>query len=112
IRADGVGKLCAFYKTVGNAECDANFVSLGGSATKASAASVQGGRTVATARVEAIAHGATVAQAMARYPSGLSSLSAPALAGSSSPGSTTAQPVGGASAGTTYYTPPSESAEA
>ncbi len=112
IRADGVGKLCAFYKTLGNAECNANFVNLGGSATKASAASVQGGRTVAMDRVEAIAHGATVAQALARYPGGLSSFSAPALTGSSSPGSTTAQPVGGASAGTTYYTPPSESAEA
>ncbi|HEY2767399.1 MAG TPA: MlaD family protein [Solirubrobacteraceae bacterium] len=112
VRANGIGKLCNFYKTVSVAECSANFVNLNPAATKASASSAQSGRTVMMARVEAIAHGASAAQALAEYPSGSSASVALAPNGNASPGSATAHPVGGASAGTTYYTPSSESAEA
>ncbi len=113
VRVDGVGKLCAVYKTVmTSAECNANFVNLSGTATKASAASVRSGTSLAMARLEAIAHGASAAQAMAEYPGSLSGAAFPAQAGGSSAGADTAHPVGGASAGTTYYTPSSESAEA
>ena len=111
VRANGVGKLCAFYKTVTNAECNANFVNVAGSATKASTASTSSGTTLTLARVEAIAHGATAAQALAKYP-GSEAAAGPAGAASPATGSATAQPVGGASAGTTYYTPSSESTEA
>jgi ABC-type transporter Mla subunit MlaD len=112
VRASGIGKLCNFYKTVTAPECSANFVNLGGPATTASASSTQSGRTVTMARLEAIAHGATAAQALAEYPSGFSAARAPAPTAGSSPGSATAHPVGGASAGTTYYTPSGESSEA
>ncbi len=113
VRGVGVGKLCAFYKTVPVPECTANFINLGGSA-QASAASTQNGETVDMARVAAIAHGATAAQAIAEYPGSETSTGGLAAAAGLLPakGSTTAQPVGGASAGTTYYTPPSESTEA
>jgi phospholipid/cholesterol/gamma-HCH transport system substrate-binding protein len=112
VRVSGVGKLCAVYKTVAVAECSANFVNLGASGTKASASTTQSGRTVTMARLEAIAHGATAAQALAEYPSsGSSAAGAPAPAAGSSPGAATAHPVGGASAGTTYYTPSGESSE-
>ena len=109
VRVDGVGKLCAIYKTVTSADCNANFVNLAGTATKASASSA---RSVAMGRLEAIAHGASAAQAIAKYPGGLSAGAFPVPAGGSSAGSATAHPVGGASAGTTYYTPPGESPEA
>ena len=68
--------------------------------------------TLAMARVEAMLKGATLSQAMAEYP-GSEAAASPAGggAGASVP-SAVAQPVGGASAGTTYYTPPSESSEA
>jgi phospholipid/cholesterol/gamma-HCH transport system substrate-binding protein len=113
VRGVGVGKLCAFYKTVPVPECTANFINLGGSSSQASAASTHNGETVAMARVAAITHGASAAQAIAEYPSTQGS-TAPGLLAGLTPvkGSTTAQPVGGASAGTTYYTPPSESAQA
>lgn len=110
VRANGIGKLCNFYKTVTVAECSANFVNLNPTATKASASSAQSGRTVTMARVEAIAHGASLAQALAKYPGGSSTPAALPNAGAA-PGSATAHPVGGASAGATYYTP-SESSEA
>jgi ABC-type transporter Mla subunit MlaD len=111
VRANGVGKLCAFYKTVPIPECNANFAKLAGSAAQASAASSSSGTTLALARVEAIARGATAAQALAEYP-GSETAAAPTGAASPASGSATAQPVGGTSAGTTYYTPSSESSEA
>ncbi len=64
------------------------------------------------ARVEALLKGATLSQAMAEYPGSEAAASpAGASTGAGLP-SAVAQPVGGASAGTTYYTPPSESSEA
>jgi len=113
VRADGVGKLCAFYKTVPVPECNANFVNIAGSAAQASAASAShsSGTTLTLARVAAIAKGATAAQALAEYP-GSEATAAPAVGGSTTSGSAKAQPVGGASAGTTYYTPSGESSEA
>jgi virulence factor Mce-like protein len=111
VRVNGVGKLCSFYKTVTITECNANFAKLAGSTSQASAASSSRGTTVTLARVEAIVHGATAAQALAEYP-GSETAAAPAAGSAPATGSPTAQPVGGASAGTTYYTPSSESSEA
>jgi phospholipid/cholesterol/gamma-HCH transport system substrate-binding protein len=112
VRADGVGKLCSFYKTVPVPECNANFVNLAGSAAQASAASTSSGTSLTLARVEAVAHGATAAQALAEYPGSETAVGPAGAASPTSTGSATAQPVGGASAGTTYYTPSSESSEA
>ncbi len=69
------------------------------------------GGSVAEARIAALAHGSTVAQALAEYPG--SEAASPLGAGGAATSLTAgapavAQPVGGASAGTTYYTPSSE----
>jgi phospholipid/cholesterol/gamma-HCH transport system substrate-binding protein len=114
VRADGVGKLCAFYKTITVPECNANFINLAGSASQASAASAPhaNGTTLTLARVAAIAKGATAAQALAEYPGSEATAAPPTTGTATTGGSTKAQPVGGASAGTTYYTPSSESSEA
>jgi phospholipid/cholesterol/gamma-HCH transport system substrate-binding protein len=118
VRVDGVGALCAFYKTIPVPECNAHFVNLGASASasasKASSASGASGTSLALARVAAVARGATAAQALAEYPGseGASTPTPSTAAASTGDSSATAQPVGGASAGTTYYTPSSESSEA
>lgn len=126
IRADGVGALCAIYKVVATTECRANFVNLASSASSASsstasAASTTSGKSVLEDRLAAIARGESAAQAISQYPS--TGISSSATTGLSSPaaapkgtgtgtGTAVAQPVGGASAGTTYYLPSSEGSEA
>jgi ABC-type transporter Mla subunit MlaD len=114
VRVDGVGALCAFYKTIPVPECNAHFVNLGAAAStsKASSASSASGTSLALARVAAVARGATAAQALAEYPGSEGAAVPTAAAPSTNGSSATAQPVGGASAGTTYYTPSSESSEA
>jgi phospholipid/cholesterol/gamma-HCH transport system substrate-binding protein len=111
VRGSGVGKLCSVYHIVITPECRANFLNFSGSASPASAASTAGSTSVVMARLEALMHGSTAAEALARYP-GSTTAEAPVGGGSAGAGSTTAQPVGGASAGTTYYTPPGEGTEA
>jgi ABC-type transporter Mla subunit MlaD len=111
VRASAVGKLCAVYKVVLSPECRANFLNLGGSTAQASAASSTSGTSVVEARLEDLMRGATAAQALAAYPSS-EMAGSPVPGGSAGTAPATAQPVGGASAGTTYYSPPSESSEA
>jgi ABC-type transporter Mla subunit MlaD len=113
VRGDAVGSLCAFYKTVPEPGCSANFINTVSSAAQASVASRQSATTLAMARVAAVAHGATAAQALAEYPGSESAAGAPAspTGAATTPSSAHAQPVGGAAAGTTYYTPSGESAE-
>ena len=63
------------------------------------------------ARTLAVLKGATPAQAIAKFPGSTPTRAArrrPAPAG----GAPSAQPVGGSSAGTTYYTPSGEGSEA
>lgn len=108
VRASVVGKNCIGYAIVPTQGCTANFINLGGSAASAKTASADT-TTVTMARTLAVLDGATPAEAIAKYPgpatTGAGALSPTAQAGA---GSATAQPVGGASAGTTYYTPSSE----
>ncbi len=111
LRTVGVGKLCSAYKVHSQSGCEANFINGSGAAAQASAVPGASGTSVAEARIAALAHGATVAQALAEYPS--SEAATPGAAGGAATtfpaGSpAVAQPVGGASAGTTYYTPSSE----
>jgi phospholipid/cholesterol/gamma-HCH transport system substrate-binding protein len=112
LRVVGVGKLCSAYKVAPQSGCEANFINSGsGSTAQASAASTASDTSLAMDRIVAIAHGATAKQAIAEYPG--SEAAASPFGGGGSPGApAVAQPVGGASAGTTYYTPSSESAEA
>ncbi len=113
VRAVAVGKLCSAYKIAPEGGCEANF--LGGatsSAAQASTASNPSDTTLAVARVAALLHGDTLAQAIAAYPG---SEGAGSGLGAATPGAAsqvTPQPVGGASSGTTYYTPTSEGSEA
>ena len=60
-------------------------------------------------RTLAVLKGATPAQAIAKYPGSISSSEALAGAGAAGEGAASAQPVGGSSAGTTFYTPSPES---
>jgi ABC-type transporter Mla subunit MlaD len=81
--------------------------------TRASAASVKGSpipadTSLVMARTLAVLKGATPAQALAKYP-GSAPSSAEVFGGGAHLGSSTAQPVGGTSAGTTYYNPSPES---
>ncbi len=119
LRTVVVGKLCSAYKVHSQSGCEANFISSSGagSGSAAQASAVPGAvpgasdTSLAEARIAALAHGATVAQALAEYPGseaaspfGTGGAGTPFTAGSPA----VAQPVGGASAGTTYYTPSSE----
>jgi ABC-type transporter Mla subunit MlaD len=115
-RAVAVAKACSGYKIAPFRECNANFkyTEAGSTSTSAQAASARANdTTLAMARVEAMLKGATLSQATAEYPgSEAAGGSAGAGSGGASLSSAVAQPVGGASAGTTYYTPPNESSEA
>jgi phospholipid/cholesterol/gamma-HCH transport system substrate-binding protein len=115
-RAVAVAKTCVGYKIAQFAECRANFsAETSTSSTSAQAANAKASdTTLAMARVEAMLKGATLSQAMAEYPGseGSPSAASTGAGGGASLPSAVAQPVGGASAGTTYYTPPSESSEA
>ncbi len=122
-RAVAIGNKCAAYKILLEPECRSNFIP---GASAASASSAQGeskaqaanvkanDTTLAMARVEAMLKGATLSQAMAEYPGseGAAGLAGTGTGLGASLPSAVAQPVGGASAGTTYYSPPSESSEA
>ena len=63
-------------------------------------------------RTLAVLKGATPAQAIAKYPGSTSATGAPIAGAPRGEGAASAQPVGGSSAGTTYYTPSSESSGA
>jgi ABC-type transporter Mla subunit MlaD len=111
VRTVGIGKLCSAYKVHSQSGCEANFLNGSGAAAQASAVPGASDTSLAEARIAALAHGATVAQALAEYPGseaasplGVGGAGTPFPAGSPA----VAQPVGGASAGTTYYTPSSE----
>ena len=113
LRAEGVATICVSYSITPAAQCAHKLLN---TATPAKTASVNDPATtgVVMARTLAVLKGATPAQALARYPGATSStgsLSNAELTGIGAAG-TSAQPVGGASAGTTYYTPSVEGAEA
>jgi phospholipid/cholesterol/gamma-HCH transport system substrate-binding protein len=109
LRASVVGKNCIGYAVKPTPGCSANFFNTTGAA--ASAASARS-TSVVMARTLGVLNGETPAEADAKYPgattTSTSTAGSPTTAGQSSEGSLTAQPVGGASAGTTYYTPSGE----
>ncbi len=86
--------------------CSRKLFSTGSPAKIASAS--EPGTSVTMARTLAVLNGATPAQAIAKYPGPTTIAANPTGTGGSTG---TAQPVGGSTAGTTYYTP-SESSEA
>jgi ABC-type transporter Mla subunit MlaD len=111
VRAEILGKNCVGYKVVPQGGCSANFVKGAEGSATASAASASPTSLVMD-RTLAVLNGATPAQAIAKYPGSVPSLGASngafASLGSEGGVTSTVKPVGGASGGTTYYTPSSE----
>jgi ABC-type transporter Mla subunit MlaD len=117
LRAEGVGTACLTYGFKPASQCNRKLFSTNGStetpgsegSTIASAAAIDPRTTgLVMARTLAVLKGATPAQALAKYPGSAPAASEIAGGGSSSGSGTTAQPVGGSTAGTTYYSPSAE----
>jgi phospholipid/cholesterol/gamma-HCH transport system substrate-binding protein len=114
LRAEIFASTCLTYSVQTNPTCTTGkFIGASSSSAKASAAS-GGSTSIVMQRTLAVLKGMTPAEAIAKYPGAVA-----AVPGSTSgAGSTTsgaipaAQPVGGAAAGTTYYSPSEEGSEA
>jgi len=116
LRSEAVGTACLTY-AVSTASACANaklFSSSEGSAATASAArKLPSGTSVVMARTLAVLKGATPAEATAKYPGATTVANGSGAAAPGAAESTTvAKPVGGSSAGTTYYSPSAESSGA
>ncbi len=124
LRAELVANLCLKYDVAPTSGCSARFFSTTGSTSSESSAGASNASATSASkagastglvmqRTLAVLKGATPAQAIAKYPGSISASEALAGAGSGSgvagEGSASAQPVGGSSSGTTYYTPSPES---
>jgi phospholipid/cholesterol/gamma-HCH transport system substrate-binding protein len=112
LRTEGLGTLCLTYAIAVEGKCNGHLFNTGSSATTSSNATASVAKASTTslvmARTLAVIKGATPAQALAKYPGSATSPSE--LSGLGAPSS--AQPVGGSTGGTTYYSPSSESSEA
>jgi phospholipid/cholesterol/gamma-HCH transport system substrate-binding protein len=111
LRAEGVGNLCVGYTIQVKGGCSGKLLNKGevssSSAKKASTSEVG----TVMARTLAVVNGATPAEAIAKYP-GPAIVSPTQGTTSTGNGSASAQPVGGSTSGTTYYSPSSEGSEA
>jgi phospholipid/cholesterol/gamma-HCH transport system substrate-binding protein len=115
IRAEGVAGTCLSYAIETTPGCSTGKFIQGSTASSAKASAASAGSTsLVMQRTLAVLKGMTPAQAIAQYPGSIAGETGaagnPSSAPTSSPAS--AQPVGGAAAGTTYYTPGEESPEA
>ena len=113
LRTEGLGTACLTYTvTKPGPGCGRQLFNTGSSAAAASASPDPSNTSLVMARTLAVFKGATPAQAIAAYPdvggSAPEAGGAPFAAGSAISG----QPVGGSTAGTTYYSPSAEGAEA
>ncbi len=118
LRSEVVANGCISYVVIASGLCASqklfNTTGSSGSAETASASAARNrgdrnqGNSVLMARTLAVLNGATPAQALAKFP-GATEV-APGAAGTTSGAEATpvAKPVGGASAGTTYYAPSAE----
>jgi phospholipid/cholesterol/gamma-HCH transport system substrate-binding protein len=114
LRAEGVGTTCLTYATKPVPNCPRHLfntrgVESSGEAATASKAAIDPKKDgVVMARTLAVLNGASPAQAIAKYPGSAPTASEVAPSGSAQGGSGKAQPVGGSTAGTTYYAPSAE----
>jgi ABC-type transporter Mla subunit MlaD len=108
LRSEVVGTACLTYAVTTAAACGNAKLFGAATAEKATAARIPPDTSLVMARTLAVLKGATPAQALARYPG--SAPTASELTSAGAPASAVARPVGGASAGTTYYTPAPEAA--
>jgi phospholipid/cholesterol/gamma-HCH transport system substrate-binding protein len=118
LRAEVVGTVCLTYAVITASQCsNAKLFNTGSpppSSAKAASIPRNKSTSVTMARTLAVLKGATPAQAIAKYPGAteVAPGAAGAAAGTGSEATPVAKPVGGASAGTTYYTPSAESSGA
>ncbi len=108
LRTEGLGTACLTYAIAPASACSAKLTSVSGSAAKASAVSQPSTTSLVMDRTLAVLKGDTPAEALAAYPGSAPAAGALSGAGSADGSPPAAQPVGGASAGTTYYTPAAE----
>ena len=120
LRSEAVGTPCLTYAVIAVSQCATSKLfntKPSGSGEAASAHSARARTASATsvvdARTLAVLNGATPAEALAKYP-GATTVSASGAEAAPQAGESaaSAKPVGGASAGTTYYSPSPESAGA
>jgi hypothetical protein len=114
LRAEIVAGICVGYRVTPQNGCSANFVKSEGAAASTSSATASASSTsLVMDRTLAVLKGATPAEAIAKYPGSVPSLGSDnsALSALSSEAGAVA-PVGGAAAGTTYYSPSAESSSA
>jgi phospholipid/cholesterol/gamma-HCH transport system substrate-binding protein len=112
LRSEAVGNGCLTYGITPESKCASSKLFSTGSGATTASTHPSSGTSVVMARTLAVLKGATPAEATAKYP-GATTVTPGATAGigaSSEPA--VAKPVGGASAGTTYYTPSAESSGA
>ncbi len=109
LRAEILGKNCVGYKVAPQGGCSANFVKGAEGPPRVPPSSPT---SLVMDRTLAVLNGATPAQAIAKYPGPVptlaESLGAFPSSGSAGGAASTVEPVGGASGGTTYYTPSAE----
>ncbi len=116
LRTEGVGTPCAKYGLAPSTQCNRHLGTA--EAPKAVKASITSGTGLVMARTLAVMNGATPAEAIAKYPGATSpgeviGTQVPAGGGTvGTSGSPKAQPVGGSTSGTTYYSPSAEGSEA
>jgi phospholipid/cholesterol/gamma-HCH transport system substrate-binding protein len=116
LRTEGVvAATCLTYAIVPAGGCHGNFFNTSGGASTANAASTTGPSSsqasttgLVMERTLAVLKGATPAQAIAKYPGSISAADALRGLSAAGAGAGNAQPVGGSSSGTTYYTPSPE----
>jgi phospholipid/cholesterol/gamma-HCH transport system substrate-binding protein len=110
LRTEGVVSVtCLNYAVTPASGCHGNFFSTPGAATTASTAAHASATSLVMERTLAVLKGATPAQAIAKFPGSVSTAGALGGLGASGEGAGSSQPVGGSSAGTTYYSPSPES---
>jgi phospholipid/cholesterol/gamma-HCH transport system substrate-binding protein len=119
LRAEAVGNTCLTYAVVTASQCSSSklITSESSSGTAASAASEKASAattSVVMKRTLAVLKGATPAQALAKYPGATEVAAGQGTTSTTAGGepSAVSKPVGGASAGTTYYSPSAESSGA
>jgi ABC-type transporter Mla subunit MlaD len=115
LRTEGLATICETYALTPASGCsaklEASATSTAGSTARASSVSPST-TSLVMARTMAVLKGATPAQARAMYPGSETTTGALSGPGAGAEANAAAQPVGGASAGTTYYTPSAEASSA
>ncbi len=113
LRTEGVGTNCLTYSLAPSPGCDRKLSSTGGTTTLGSAAhassvTIPSEASVVMKRTLAVVKGATPAEATAEFPESDEPAEARPSTAANGGSATAATPVGGSTAGTTYYSPSAE----